>query len=101
MWGTKKPCPERIELETRIKQSIDSLAALAVGGEDTARSEREQGSVVAYDRLRRDRDVRAAVLATLRECLLNSIAPGTSAEGNPFCRPARSLLLRLGRKSTF
>jgi hypothetical protein len=69
MWGTKKPCPERIELEARIKERIDSLAVLAVRGEDAARSEREQGAVEAYDRLRRDRDVQAAVLAALRACL--------------------------------
>lgn len=69
MWGTKKPCPERIELEGRIKQRIDSLAVLAVRGEDTAYLERAQGTVEAYDRLRRDRDVQAAVLASLRECL--------------------------------
>jgi hypothetical protein len=69
MWGTKKPCPERIELEIRIKERIDSLAVLAVRGEDTARSEHAQGTVEAYDRLRRDHDVQAAVLAALRECL--------------------------------
>lgn len=69
MWGTKKPCPERAELEARIKQCIDALAALAVQGENTARSERALGTVEAYDRLRRDRDVQAAVLATLRACL--------------------------------
>jgi hypothetical protein len=69
MWGTKKPCPERTELEARIKQCLDALAALAVQGEDTARSERALGIVEAYDRLQRDRDVQAAVVAALRESL--------------------------------
>jgi hypothetical protein len=68
MFGTKKSCPERAELESKISECIGSLAELTVNGPGIPKRDAEERSseLAAFQKAQTGLNAR---LRTLRECL--------------------------------
>jgi hypothetical protein len=69
MFGSKKACPERAELETKISQCIGSLAELTVNGLSTTPQEQAEGKVAELSAVQKVQVALNARLRALRECL--------------------------------
>jgi len=69
MFGSKKACPERAELETKISECIGSLAELTVNGPDGASKRDAEGKLPDLAAFQRVQIALSARLRALRECL--------------------------------
>jgi hypothetical protein len=69
MFGAKKSCPERTDLETKISECIGSLAELTVNGPGaSARQDAEQKSA-ELAAVQKTQIALSARMRALRECL--------------------------------
>ena len=69
MFGAKKTCPERAELETKISECIGVLAELTVKGPDSVAVQQSAEKHTDLSAFHKTQAAISARLRTLRECL--------------------------------
>jgi hypothetical protein len=69
MFGAKKACPERAELETKISECIGSLAEHTVNGPGAASKQETEGKTTDLTAFQKTQVALNARLRALRECL--------------------------------
>jgi len=69
MFGAKKACPERAELETKISECIGVLAELAVKGPGSVSIQQSGEKHTDLSAFQKTQAALAARLRALRECL--------------------------------